>query len=294
MPFYVKFWGTRGSIPIPGRRTQKYGGNTACVEINIDDVLYICDGGTGLHELGLDLMNRITGPIVGHMFFSHAHWDHIQGFPFFLPVYREENTFFVYGSDEGETRIYRLLSGQMQSDYFPVDFLDLHAVIVPRALPGGERVIEGVRVRCLELTHKGTCFGYSFEKDGHKVVYATDNELDLQLENPVTAKKDPEALRRVSKQLVDFVRDADLLIADGQYTDEEYETRVGWGHPRATTAVDLAVQAGVKHLAIFHHDPLQSDNDVQKKSEICRARAARWRPDLFVFCAREGIELQID
>ncbi len=294
MGFYVKFWGVRGSIPTPGWRTAKFGGNTACVELNIDGNLFICDGGTGLHELGLDLVQRQERQLVGHLLFSHAHWDHIQGFPFFLPVYGRENTFYVYGPESKDNRIYRLLSGQMSSDYFPVDFHDLHAHIIPRDLPRQGCEIGGVSIRFIELTHRGVCYGYSFEWRGHKVVYATDNELDRALLNAEEALRDPEVFRQAPPELVAFVRDADLLIADGQYADHEYPHRVGWGHPRATTLVDLAVEANVKTLAVTHHDPLQSDEDVDAKIDACHARALRLESPLHVFGAREGIELQID
>ncbi len=294
MGFYVKFWGVRGSIPTPGWRTARFGGNTACVELNIDGNLFICDGGTGLHELGLDLVQRQDQPILGHLLFSHTHWDHIQGFPFFLPVYSSENTFYVYSPEQGENRLYRLLSGQMSSDYFPVDFHDLHAHIAPRVIPRDGIEIGGVKVTSIELTHRGICYGYAFEWQGHKVVYATDNELDLALTNADEARDDPDVLRRAPEHLVDFARDADLLVADGQYADAEYWLRVGWGHPRATTMVDLAIQAGVKILAVTHHDPLQSDDEVARKIDACQARATRFESPLLVFGAREGIELQID
>src|SRR5262245_25306217 len=127
MAVFVTFWGTRGSIPTPGPGTEKVGGNTACVEIRFADLLCICDGGTGLRSLGLDLMRRVVGkPMEGHVFFSHGHWDHIQGFPFFPPAYIATNRFHVYGSFHGH-RAYDLLSGQMHVDYFPVKFSDLCA-----------------------------------------------------------------------------------------------------------------------------------------------------------------------
>ena len=294
MGFFVKFWGTRGSIPTPGFRTQKYGGTTACVEIRIDDVIFICDGGSGLRELGLDLMARNAGPITGHMFYSHSHWDHIQGFPFFLPFYEPDNTFTIYGTSASDKRMYELLSGQMQSDYFPVDFSELHSNIRSDDLGDGGKTIGGVEVSCLEQTHQGHSIAYAFVKNGCKVVYATDNELDLILLNPEESLSNLQALRRAPKPFVDFVKGADLLIADGQYTDEEYPKKIGWGHSRATTIVDLAHQARVRQLAVFHHDPLQSDADVDKKIDPCLERAERLNPELIVFGAREGVELRID
>ena len=294
MALFVKFWGTRGSIPTPGPSTARYGGNTACVEIRVDDALFICDGGTGLRELGLDLMKRAKGsPIVGHLLFSHPHWDHIQGFPFFSPIYQPANTFHIYGFTKGDQRIFRLLSGQMRSDYFPVDFSELSATIHHAELPTGQGPIDGVYVRAMPQMHPGGSWAFSFESQGKKVVYATDHELDLHLEDREGSMRNPAAPRVLPGSLVDFVSGADLLIADGQYTDEEYKTKVGWGHPRATTVVDLAVAAGVKQLAITHHDPMQTDVDVEKKIASCRVRAAARAPEMVVFAAREGVELKL-
>ena len=294
MATFVKFWGTRGSIPTPGHKTRRFGGNTSCVEVRIDDTLFVCDGGTGLRELGVDLLGRVDRP-TAHLFFSHTHWDHIQGFPFFTPAYLSQNTFHVYGTAEGDRRTYELLSGQMRSvEYFPVDFAELKANIVASHIDGGRRLIDGVRVRFFEQEHPGRSWAYSFEKDGVKVVFATDNEIDLVIKDEERIRADLDAPRRIPRELVEFVRGADLLVADGQYLDEEYPNRVGWGHPRASTVVDLALQAGVKQLAITHHDPMHGDGDVDKKIVQCKERAARGNRDLVVFGAREGLELRID
>lgn len=293
--FFVKFWGTRGSIPTPGFRTRKYGGNTSCIEVRVDGTLLICDGGTGLRELGADLLQRFKySPVVAHMFFSHPHWDHIQGFPFFQPAYQKENTFYIYGTRRGDRRIFGLLSGQMRSDYFPVGFSELGAIIVASDLEERDGTINGVTITAFEQHHPGTSFAFAFEKGGHKVVYATDNELDLTLENAEESNADPTLLRRPPAAFLEFIKDADLLIADGQYTDTEYPAKEGWGHARATTVVDAAVQAGVKQLAIYHHDPMHSDDDVDALIEVCRKRALSHKSKLTVFGAREGLELRID
>jgi phosphoribosyl 1,2-cyclic phosphodiesterase len=294
MAFFVKFWGTRGSIPTPGYVTHLFGGNTPCVEVRIDDVLYICDAGSGIRELGLDLMQRGKTPIEAHIFFSHAHWDHIQGFPFFVPAYVPTNRFKVYGTFGGDTKFHQLLSGQMESDYFPVNFSDLGAKIDPADLSEEVSEIDGVLVRCVAQIHHGPSYGYSFEKNGHKVVYATDNELDLKLLNRDEVDADLSIRRKVPPQFIEFARGADLLIADGQYTEEEYPKKITFGHPRATTLVDLALEAGVKQLAVTHHDPMQSDDMVTKKIDACRARVEHLGGELTVFGAREGLELRLD
>jgi phosphoribosyl 1,2-cyclic phosphodiesterase len=294
MSFFVRFWGVRGSIPTPGHRTSRYGGNTPCVEIRVNGTRFICDGGTGIRGLGTQLMQESRGaPISLHMLFSHAHWDHIQGFPFFGPAYVPTTRITVYGARDGDTRMYRLLNGQQLSDYFPVQFSDLGAHIEPGHLGDGHRVIEGVAVSAIPVAHPGGCYAFRFEWEGKRVVYATDHELDQVLTNLSRSRLDPGVLRRPPPDLVEFCRGADLLICDGQYTEAEYPKHIGWGHSRATSAVDLAVLADVKRLAIFHHDPMQSDDDVDRKIEHCRDRVLRMQGGTQVFAAREGIELKM-
>jgi len=290
---FVKFWGTRGSIPTPGSRTKRYGGNTSCVAIRTDKALLICDAGTGIRELGEHINSQQTEAVDGHIFFSHTHWDHIQGFPFFSPAYRSENTFHIWASPLQGGRIHSLLSGQMQSDYFPVSFGDLKARIIAETMSESESIIDGVKVTSARQVHPGICTAFRFEKDGKSVVYATDHELDLSIANKDEAEADLDVMRVLPEKFVTFCSGASLLICDGQFTEEEYPAKVGWGHSRATTAVDLAVQANVDQLALFHHDPMQSDRDVEEKIATARARAARFCPDLIVFGAREGVELKI-
>jgi ribonuclease BN (tRNA processing enzyme) len=182
----------------------------------------------------------------------------------------------------------------MRTEYFPINFSDLKANILPRFMENGATCIDGVQVRSFQQIHQGPSYAYSFEKNGFKIVYATDHELDLMLENREATLKNLEILRLVQKPVVDFVRNADLLIGDGQYTDSEYANKTGWGHSRATTLVDLALQGNVKKVAIFHHDPLETDAAVEEKVTLCRQRASRIVPQLSIFAAREGVEIKID
>ena len=179
-------------------------------------------------------------------------------------------------------------------EYFPVSFGELGASIRFSHLGGSEKTIDGTfTVRYLEQPHPGRSFAYSFEKNGVKVVYATDSELDRLILNRDETEKTHFALRRLPEDLVRFVAEADLLVADGQYTDAEYPKKVGWGHARATTAVDLAIQARVKQLAIYHHDPMHTDEIVDDTIGVCRARAAGFASNLVVMGAREGLELKM-
>lgn len=293
MGFTVRFWGTRGSIATPGASTRRYGGNTSCVEIDCNGTLFVCDAGTGARELGLDLAERDNGPLKLHVLFSHAHWDHIQGFPFFQPAYLPDSTLYIYLIANAGINYFGLLSGQMESPYFPVEFKDLSCHIDARSLHSGDNLIDGVTLRYCEQPHPGKSFAYRFESDGRSIVYATDSELDLVLLNKDEAEADLSLPRKIPQRLVDFARGADLLIADGQYTDAEYPAKRGWGHPRATTVVDFAAQAGVKQLAIHHHDPMQNDIAVDEKIRRCSERARDLGSDVVVVGAREGLTLKV-
>ncbi|HEY0882817.1 MAG TPA: MBL fold metallo-hydrolase [Archangium sp.] len=289
---FVRFWGVRGSIPTPGPRTRRYGGNTSCVEVRIDDDLLVFDAGTGMRELGVQLMKEKRQELTVHLFLSHPHWDHIQGFPFFGPAYAKTTTLHVYGP-KGDDKNHQLLSGQMSNAYFPVRFSDLGADIVSSSFNGTSVMAGNVKVSAFGQKHPGGSVGFRVDHDGKSVVFATDSELDQLIADLNLPKTDPEALRRLPNELVQAVKGADLLIADAQYTDSEYVQKVGWGHPRATTTVDLAVQAGVRQLALTHHDPMHSDRDVDLMVLECQERAEQHGAELEVFGAREGITLKL-
>lgn len=291
MPMFVKFWGTRGSIPTPGPATRRYGGNTSCVEIRSGTTIIVCDAGSGMRGLGHDLLRRSGGAIEVHLLMSHTHWDHIQGFPFFAPAYHRSTRLRIYDLKESAGRFYSLLSGQMSSEYFPVRFADLKAHITSETITGGRITIGDIVVKAFpHLRHPGSSIAYSFESGPAKVVYATDSEVDLMLQGG--GRDVPESqVRTVDPAFVEFVRGADLLIADAQYTDDEYPAKAGWGHTSIRTAVDLAIQAGVKRLAIFHHDPMRSDAAMEDLISACNQRATRHTATLQIFAAREGVEL---
>jgi len=250
--------------------------------------LFICDAGTGMRELGMRLMREGRDTIEGHLFISHSHWDHIQGFPFFVPVYVPGNTLHVYDPMGRDRRVYDLLSGQMRGDYFPVDFSSLNANILPDRLEEAGRQIGSVFVSTMMLNHPGGSFAYRFDQDDTRVVFATDNEIDTEIDQDT----DSTAPRKIPARFVEFARGADLLIADAQYTEEEYPAKRGWGHSRVFTAVDLAIEAGCKQLALFHHDPMHSDAEVREIEASARERVAARSSDLVVFAAREGLEVR--
>lgn len=293
MAVFVKFWGTRGSIPTPGAGTRVHGGNTSCVELRFGDTHFICDAGSGIRGLGKDLLTRDPVPAELHLFITHTHWDHIQGFPFFDPCHRKNMRLNLYEPWGGDRSRHQLLSGQMSSAYFPVSFGDLRAEVVSHTLAEQGSLIGGVKVSSLPLNHPGGCFGFLFEGEGHKVAYLTDNEIVPTADDTFPDPDHTGPLRAIPQALLDRCAQADLLICDAQYDDADYLLKRGWGHTSCNTVTDLAVRARARVLALFHHDPESTDALVDQRVESCRRRAARHRSDLILFGAREGLELKL-
>jgi phosphoribosyl 1,2-cyclic phosphodiesterase len=290
MSLRVQFWGTRGSIPSPGPTTVRYGGNTPCVELRTDDGwLVILDAGTGIRELGRSLIERANGaPIAGDIFLTHAHWDHIQGLPFFGPIFQRGNHFTIWGSKSLETSIDRVVRDQMSPVVFPVTFEQLDAVIDFRELAAGDSAGSGYQVSAFPVRHPGGALGYRFadgNEGGGALVYISDNEL-----NP-TAKYDVP--RDWRARLIKWVRGAAVLIHDTMYTREEYDHHRGWGHSTYEDAVELALDAEVEQLVLFHHKPERTDDEVDRRMEQCRAIVTRRGRELAVVAAAEGLTLTV-
>jgi phosphoribosyl 1,2-cyclic phosphodiesterase len=272
----ITFWGVRGSIPTPGPATVGIGGNTSCVEVRAGKAILIFDGGTGLRLLGKKLQKEM--PIVAHMFFSHVHWDHIQGFPFFEPAFVPGNVFHLYGGNNVSRTLEETLAGQMDHPNFPVHLGSMAAQMRFLDMNEGEPVEiddgEGgkVRVTSARGNHPQGVFAFRVEHDGKAVVYATDTE---------------HYEGRVDQKLVDLAQGARVLIYDSQYTPEEYASKKGWGHSTFEEGVKIATLAAVGKLVLFHHDPTQSDAAVHDKEK--RAKA------LFgdVIAAYEGLVLEV-
>jgi phosphoribosyl 1,2-cyclic phosphodiesterase len=292
MAAFVKFWGTRGSIPTPASWTRVYGGNTSCVEVRFDDTVFICDAGSGIRELGKDLLTRQPAPKDVHLLLTHSHWDHIQGFPFFAPLYRPTMKIHIYGKEAKDDGPYRLLSGQMSSSYFPVSFNELGDHVIADYLADGRKEINGAQVASFPLNHPGGCFGYSFSKEGRKIVYMTDNELEIQPGDVFPDADDKGPLRKIPDDLIQVASGADLLIADAQYDEKSYPDRIKWGHSSCFSVTDLAIRAQVKNLALFHHDPEDTDRGIDEKVMTCRRRAKRHGAKLAICAAREGVEMK--
>jgi len=283
----VTFWGTRGSIAKAGPTTVRYGGNTSCVSVRTDGgTLLVLDCGTGIHELGQVLV-RDGEPVDGHLLIGHTHWDHIQGLPFFAPLFDGRNTWNVYGPRGLDSSIDHTLAGQMQYTYFPVQLLDFQASIAYHDLVEGQFQIDDVTITTRYLHHPALTLGYKIEVDGATFVYATDHEPSAVADASGVLR----GLDREDALHIGFARGADLLVHDAQYVEEEYPAKVGWGHSTIEYAVDVAVAADVARLALFHHDPTRTDDAVDDLVERARARATTVGFPGEVFAAAEGMTI---
>jgi ribonuclease BN (tRNA processing enzyme) len=285
----IRFWGTRGSLAKPGRTTLRYGGNTSCVEVRADDgTLIVLDCGTGAHGLGQALLAAGRRPIRGHLLITHTHWDHIQGFPFFTPLFIPGNEWDIYAPGGMGQHLEATLAGQMEFTYFPVSLDQLGATIRYHDLVEGTTDVGGVRVTAHYLNHPALALGYRLEVGGVSVVYATDHEPHARVEpNPAALAQGAPAYQR-DRRHVDWLAGVDLLIHDSQYTAAEYANKIGWGHTPVEWTVDYAVAGRVERLALYHHDPLRDDDALDRVLEACRERAAAAGSSLEIFAAAEG------
>ena len=292
----VTFWGTRGSIPTPGSRTSLYGGNTSCVEARCGEDILIFDAGTGIRELGTALIQESLGePMTLHLFISHTHWDHIQGFPFFVPAYEATTTLHVYGSPGQGRPLEKLLTGQMDPDYFPVAFGDLESTLNIHEFRGQDFRVGGATISAMYLNHPGMCLGYKLQHDGKTLVYATDHE-PYRSTLPHIGQRGEEGWefgQVLDEELVRFASGADLYIGEAQYTDEEYRGRIGWGHSSLSATLGVALKAGVKTLALYHHDPMHSDEVVSEMLDKAKRLIAGQRSSLQCLAAAEGLVVEL-
>jgi diguanylate cyclase (GGDEF)-like protein len=284
---YVRFWGTRGSIASPGEHTARYGGNTSCVEVRAPDgTVIVLDCGTGARELGLHLVRTLPGPLRLHLFIGHTHWDHIQGFPFFVPAFLPGAELNVYAPLGFQQSLEEAMAGQMEYSYFPVKLRDLRSRIHFTELEEGFFRVGDVLVETQYLNHTAPTIGYRLSSGGATVAYVTDHE-------PFWASEDGILHHPGDQRHIAFMRGADLAIHDAQYSNAEYANRLGWGHSTVEYATDVALAAGVKRLALFHHDPARDDGAMAQLEARARARVTACGGVLDVFAASEGQELSI-
>ncbi len=286
----VRFWGTRGSLAKPGPATLRYGGNTSCVQlVSNSGTLLVIDCGTGAHELGQHLLNDAAGtPVRGHMLISHTHWDHIQGIPFFGPFFVPGGEWDVYAPQGFGESLRETLAGQMEYTYFPVTPDAFGAELRYHNLSEGAFRIGDVTVRTRYLNHPALTLAYRIEADGVSVVYACDHEPHSR-----TLAMGKGAIEGQDLLHAEFLRGADLLIHDAQYTAGEYEPRIGWGHSTHEYVVRLADAVRVKRLALSHHDPMRSDEQLDALIATARDGLGE-NSELDLFGAAEGLELELE
>jgi len=285
----VRFWGARGSLAKPGPSTLRYGGNTSCVEVRTAaGTLIILDCGTGLHGLGQALMSGQKLSPRGHVLISHTHWDHIQGIPFFAPLFVPQAEWDIYGPKGIGPSLQDSLAGQMQYAYFPVALDQLDARIHYHELVEGTFQVENVTVRTRYLNHPALTVAYRLEADGAVIVYASDHEPHSRHLATGMGEMLGEDLRHC-----EFLAGADLVIHDAQYTAQEYPSKLGWGHSTVEYAVAVCRTAGAKRLALTHHDPLRSDDAIDRLVEEARAGLRGTGSALEVFGAAEGQMIEL-
>ena len=303
----IRFWGVRGSIPCPGPHTVKYGGNTACIEVQVKDLnrRIIIDAGSGIRELGNKMVaeDLKKGPLKADIFLTHTHWDHIMGFPFFVPIFIPGTKLKIYGpvTYEDET-LKEVLSGQWTYRYFPIRHEELSSDIKYIDLKEEKTDLgQGIILTTKYLNHPLLCLGYRFEYKSKIFCTAYDTEpfrnvfcTDPNDPNydPAMAAEGESVAKEENDRLEKFCHGADLLVYDTQYTLAEYKAgKVGWGHSAIETAIDIAKRNQVKQLALFHHDPLRSDDELDRLSrKYCQPIA---NSKLKIFFAREGKEIII-
>ena len=269
---HIKFWGVRGSTPTPQMENMRYGGNTSCVEVRIGSQIYILDCGTGLRNLGKQLSCEFSGqPLYAHVFLSHFHWDHIQGIPFFSPLYDSPENYLYFHSSSRTRGLQGALEQQMAEPYFPVEMNEMAAHRNFYDIEEGRIGFDDCTVETKWLNHPQGCLGYRIESKSGVVVYATDNE-------PGHTEFD-KSVRKLAEG-------ADVLIYDAQYLPEEYEAkRRGWGHSHWREAVNVCMESGARELILFHHDPDHTDDLLDEVVRKAREHYPKVR------AASEGMEI---
>ena len=277
----ITCWGARGSIPVSGKEYVKYGGDTTCIEVRSrDDDIIIIDAGTGMRKLGNKLL--ASGKRSYSVLFTHAHWDHLMGFPFFKPIYVKGTKISMFGCPYAQRSITDILSKSMVAPYFPVDFSQLQAEISTHGICDETFDIGPIHITPIQLNHPNQGMGYKLTEDGKSFVFLTDNELTLHHHGG-----------EEYKDYVRFSADADLLIHDAEYTAEQYKVTKGWGHSVYTDALRMAMEAGVKRFGLFHHNQERSDAELDRMVDDCNRIVKDAQKQIQCFAAQAEAEIDL-
>jgi phosphoribosyl 1,2-cyclic phosphodiesterase/CheY-like chemotaxis protein len=296
---WLKFWGVRGSIATPGPGTVEYGGNTSCIEVRAAGQIVILDAGTGLRPLGRALTAEFKDrPLHLNVLLSHTHWDHIQGLPFFQPLYQPNNRIRILGYEGARSGLFKVLSSQMESPYFPVGLKELPSNVEIDELRDMEFQIGTLQVESYFANHPGICVGYRIHTREGSIAFFPDNEPPHRLQHTSRNVESFDTARTAfvkteSRKLVEFVRDVDVLVLDAQYDAREYEEHRGWGHGCVDDVVELAVEAGARRLYLFHHDPDHDDAKIDAMVQHARTLAAKLNSPIQIEAAREGLVVEL-
>lgn len=278
----LSVWGVRGTLPVPQEGYIAFGGNTSCYSLAFPDHRHLVfDAGTGIKNCGNALVSAGARNIEADLFITHPHWDHINAFPFFKPLYIPGNVVRVHGVAQNEVGFEQLMVSQMDGVYFPVTVQEFGAQVTFHEIAEQQIALDDISVRSMLLKHPGNCLGYRVDYHGRSFCYITDNEL-YRADSPFG---DEEFFER----LADFCRGANVLIHDCTYFDEEYASKVHWGHSCLSEVCRLAHAANAERLWIHHHDPDQSDEDIARKLEVCADELARLDSTTQAVLPREGM-----
>jgi phosphoribosyl 1,2-cyclic phosphodiesterase len=277
----IRCWGARGSIPVSGEEYIKYGGDTTCLEIRTkDDEIIVIDAGSGIRRLGHRLISEKRFNYT--MIFTHAHWDHIMGFPFFNPIYFKKTRITLFGCPFAQTSVKQMISKIMAPPNFPVDFEKIRADIDYHESCNSQFSVKSMTITPIPLNHPNQGLGYKFVEDGKRFVFLTDNELTFEH----SGGTDFQEYR-------DFAADSDLLIHDAEYTEEEYKKTKSWGHSVYKDALRLALEAKVKKFGLFHHNQERSDKGIDDMVEHCRKVIEKNHAEVECFALHQGMEIEL-
>src|SRR5215831_7306205 len=299
-PARIKFWGTRGSIAVPGPETLRYGGDTTCLELRADGEIIVLDAGSGIRPLGVALQKEFQErQIKLSLLITHAHWDHIQGFPFFKPAYDPKNEIRIFGFDGAGATFREIMAEPMRSPFFPITMRELSAKMDINKLSEMKLSLGKVDVHAAFVNHPGVCAGYRIFTSGGSIAFLPDHEsYEFFLHSARGKQLSREQGREIAADqhatLVEFLRGSDILVLDAQYTDHEYKTHVGWGHGSISSAVSLALEAEVQTLLLFHHDPNHDDHMVDTMVKSARELVEKSGRLLEVAGAQEGSEILLE